>query len=357
MNLVQKEIHKRIRAGWRFLGLNSFARGTLVRRRIPGRLGIGLAAISGDFTSSCPTLSRGTGSLRQLGSRLNIAAVPHPTTGSGHRFSEWNSGLMLAEAIGAKFISARIGEGWDETYNILDFPEITNFLRNRNVSIARLPRLDNCVNAEEFIENVRLELPDIQNQDWLFLLGDGQCFYEQHHSIKTLRGLQILRSATRKKIRVAVHVRRGDVAQMKLGNVGDWQRRYVEIDWFAKVLEAVLEGLPQSSWQIDVFSQDCRSSFLGFLQKSEINFRLNENEQDCFRDMVAADILITSPSSYSFNAGLLSSGLKISRVPWWHAIPESDDWIGVDNAITDADYLTAQVRRWHASRITMVGAV
>ena len=350
MNLVRKKIYKRIKAGWRFFRLNSFERGTLLRRRIPGRLGIFLAAISGDFTSFSPTLIYGTASLRQIGVRINIAAVPHPTTGSGHRFSEWNTGLMLAEALGARFISSRIGDGWDEAYNIVEFPEISNFLRNKNVRIARLPRLDNCLNAEQFIEKVKVKLPDFRNQDWLFILGDGQCFYEQHHSMETLRGLQISRAVVGQKIRIAVHVRRGDIADMKLGNIGDWQRRYVNIDWFSKVLTAVLEGLPESSWEIDVFSQDCRASFLGFFSEGDINFRLNENAHDCFRDMVAADILITSPSSYSFNAGLLSSGLKISRVPWWHAVPESEEWIGVDNDLIDTEYLTARVRRWHATR-------
>jgi hypothetical protein len=45
-----------------------------------------------------------------------------------------------------------------------------------------------------------------------------------------------------------------------------------------------------------------------------------------------ADILITSPSAFSYMAGILCNGLKLANYPWWHDIPERDDWIRVEES-------------------------
>ena len=46
--------------------------------------------------------------------------------------------------------------------------------------------------------------------------------------------------------------------------------------------------------------------------------------------MVVADILILSPSSFSYKAGIISRGIKIAKYPWWHEIPNNSEWLRSD---------------------------
>ena len=43
--------------------------------------------------------------------------------------------------------------------------------------------------------------------------------------------------------------------------------------------------------------------------------------------MVYADCLITSKSSFSYKPALLSDGIKISPINFWHGYPKTSDWL------------------------------
>jgi len=53
-------------------------------------------------------------------------------------------------------------------------------------------------------------------------------------------------------------------------------------------------------------------------------FHLNENLFDTFTGLVAAEILVTSRSSFSYSAAILSDG-EIYYQPFWH--PPGEKWI------------------------------
>lgn len=58
-----------------------------------------------------------------------------------------------------------------------------------------------------------------------------------------------------------------------------------------------------------------------------IQFFLNEDPYKTFLKMTMADVLITSKSSFSFNAALLNKGIKICPKNFWHTYPQTKDWI------------------------------
>jgi hypothetical protein len=58
--------------------------------------------------------------------------------------------------------------------------------------------------------------------------------------------------------------------------------------------------------------------------KEGLCFHLNENMFDTFTGLVAADILVTSRSSFSYTAAILSDGI-IYYQPFWH--PPGEKWI------------------------------
>ena len=57
-----------------------------------------------------------------------------------------------------------------------------------------------------------------------------------------------------------------------------------------------------------------------------VTYHFNEDELASFNNIVLADILILSPSGFSYLAAIISYGLKIARNPWWHYIPEDNEW-------------------------------
>ena len=72
-----------------------------------------------------------------------------------------------------------------------------------------------------------------------------------------------------------------------------------------------------------IYSQNDISDYDTF-DKTNIMFHLNENLFDTFIGLVASDILITSASSLSYSAAILSDG-EIYYKPFWHT--PGNKWI------------------------------
>ena len=81
---------------------------------------------------------------------------------------------------------------------------------------------------------------------------------------------------------------------------------------------------------IHIFSQGNIVDFREFEKLENVVYHLDEDEYQTFHSMIVADILILSPSSFSYFAGLISKGLKIAKYPWLHEIPEDSEWIHSD---------------------------
>lgn len=56
------------------------------------------------------------------------------------------------------------------------------------------------------------------------------------------------------------------------------------------------------------------------------------DEYVSFTNMVKAGILVTSKSSFSYNAALLSNGIKILPRDFWHGYPNNRYWIIADES-------------------------
>lgn len=75
-----------------------------------------------------------------------------------------------------------------------------------------------------------------------------------------------------------------------------------------------------------IYSQGPRENFAQF-NASDIILHLNESIEDTFTALVLADALVTSASSFSYTAGILSDG-TVYYMPFWH--PPLSGWISLD---------------------------
>ena len=113
-------------------------------------------------------------------------------------------------------------------------------------------------------------------------------------------------------LQVAVHMRRGDVTP-------EMPRRYTPLSRIIPVLESVKLTLEvfHADYEISLYSQGDLTDFCA-LQEWAVNFHLDEDPVWTMQQLVAADILIMSRSSFSYVAALLSEGIKLYE-PFWHA--------------------------------------
>ena len=111
----------------------------------------------------------------------------------------------------------------------------------------------------------------------------------------------------RSRLNIAVHVRRGDVVQQ-----GPTANRYTSNEFVASILRQVLDVVVSATLPVCVrlYSEGQVADF-GQLGDMDVEFHLNECPFSTFNNLVSADILLMSKSTFSYAAALLSQGVKV----------------------------------------------
>lgn len=120
---------------------------------------------------------------------------------------------------------------------------------------------------------------------------------------------------------LAVHVRRGDVMSH-----GKNSGRYTELSAvMARVDRLVSEFQCRSGHvpEVHVYSEGDVALFQPMVDRFCARLHLDEDDLTAFHGLVMADGLVMAKSSFSYLAGLISSGLCIYE-PFWH--PPMPDW-------------------------------
>jgi hypothetical protein len=275
-----------------------------------------------------------TGSLE--GSRY-MASYAHRTAGIGHVLAEYNSGVYFAKRFGLEFLHSKLEEPWESFLGIgSQSSSVEDLWQKGGFELVQLPPIQS--NSGEGVQRVHEQIERIRShKPILFMLHYGQNLFEHHKTGAQLRKVYweyqqrpnatILREPGR--INVAVHIRRRNTMDMKNPSVHDtnsaaYRSRYIELDYFEQLMSIISKVVPEPVFHI--FSQGTPDGFEPLLAFKDVRLHLDVDQYNTFHNMAASDILITSPSSFSFKAGMLSPGLKLARYPWWHEIPEDAEW-------------------------------
>jgi hypothetical protein len=121
------------------------------------------------------------------------------------------------------------------------------------------------------------------------------------------------------KTNIAVQIRRENSHDN--GCAGD--RANTPNEYYKKIMDKIRDEHSDKLIQFHIYSQGHSDKFQDLVGE-DIQFHLNEEITSTFIGMVAADILILSPSSFSYVAGLLSDG-KIYYKKFWHQ--KKKEWI------------------------------
>jgi hypothetical protein len=308
--------------------------------------------------------------LSETNSRRYIAVIPNEWAGIGHKLTVWNAALIFARRYNLQLVHYPLSQGWDDFFGFgegeVQYSELmvpfTQTLKDKSLQLVNLPR----TNANDDVVNcnmIRKEDPEGDRvldgiidfvhpkNNILFHLQEEQNVYDQTQTADILREkywarrtkYPIANAFDSCKINIAVHVRRGDVVQWKQDKTANWQARWLDNSYFVNVLIKIKQALQDKPVAIHVYSQGSVDEFEEFKQFPEVVFHLDEDAFQSFHGMVLADILVTSPSDFSYIAGILSQGIKIAKIPYWHFVPQNQEWIHVDDDRFD---LSALIKRF-----------
>ena len=213
----------------------------------------------------------------------------------------------------------------------------------KNVKKYRLPRFS-FENKDELKIIEKIILGNCWKRDVCFILEMDQdivCHYKtsQYLSEKYFRNKERFPfedSYNHQILNIAIHIRRGDIVSMKAKDLSNWRLRWCDNAYFLSIMNKLLPFLEKTEYSIHIFSQGTIDNFSELKALPEVIWHLNEDVFSTFHHLVLADILITSPSSFSNKAAMISKGIKFAKYPWWHEIPDNDSWIRVDeNGVFD----------------------
>ena len=119
-------------------------------------------------------------------------------------------------------------------------------------------------------------------------------------------------------INIAVHIRRPNIYDNRIDGAD------THLQYYLNIIDRIKKTTNNGKQLIfHIYSQNNINDYDEY-DKEGLCFHLNENLFDTFTGLVAADILVTSRSSFSYAAAILSDGI-IYYQPFWH--PPGENWI------------------------------
>lgn len=272
-----------------------------------------------------------------------FAARPNPGAGIGHQIANWIAGYWFAKQFGLlfahiSFSDSRIpytksswedflGFGWGEV-------RMEELIKEKNYRIVRIPMFGE--RREQDMEMIRSIIRSYTNQRVVFLAEQDQFYSDQYGVMEVIQKKFQNAPVEREKllyeeeegIHIAIHIRRGDVTENSSNpNI---RMRWLDTDYYARVLKLLLKKLEGRKFHIYIFSQGTKEEFQEDFSFPNVHYCLDMMAQNTFWHLTQADILIISKSSFSYKPALLSSGIIIAPKHFWHGYPELERWIIVD---------------------------
>ncbi len=123
------------------------------------------------------------------------------------------------------------------------------------------------------------------------------------------------------KINISVHIRKLNIVDSKVENYNS--KRYAPLSYFFDIMTQIRNKYKGKELLFHIYSQGDVSEFREIID-NDVQMHLNEDIVQTFIGLVASDILITSVSSLSYVAGLLTDG-EVYYLNFWH--PPRKHWI------------------------------
>lgn len=270
-----------------------------------------------------------------------MTAVPNQGAGVGHQLANWNAGVWFAKYFCLSFAHTPLSPKWE---NCLGLGEIWDSVKilthNHGYKKVKLPYFnEDSVKSVNLIKEI---ISSYAGNKIIFVLEQDQFYKDQIGVIEEFRksfyGSSKRKndsiSYSKKDFNIAIHIRRGDITRNSnnYSEKENLKMRWQDSNYFIKLIAWSLDYFKnKDKVMLHLFSQGINDEFKEFEKFNNIKFHININETETFINMVYADVLITSKSSFSYKPALLSLGLKICPKNFWHSYPKTKEWILADD--------------------------
>lgn len=254
----------------------------------------------------------------------------HPGAGIGHQLANYNAGLWFSKKFKLNHCHTEFpNKKWESLLNFSKNSINKTKLIKNNYKIIQLPRFDEYNFTH--IKIIKKIIHKYSNQKILFMLEYDQSFKSQFQianilKFKFFNKRNLLKDKiifSKNYFNIAVHYRSGDI----LKNENLMSQRMLSNDYYLKSIKKALTLKPKNKKSIVyIFSQGHNLKKL--LKKYNIRFQdcSRFNQFSTFLHFIYSDLLITSKSSFSYKAGLISNNFKISPKNFWHKYPIDKKW-------------------------------
>jgi hypothetical protein len=160
-------------------------------------------------------------------------------------------------------------------------------------------------------ENIGVEKHDAHIK---YVMDDNIDLFVSDNSLKFVREMfwenKNRNIFNNKKFNVVIHIRRPNSHDNRL------QGADTPNEYYLNVIKRIRQEHNDKDLQFHIHSQGNNSMFERF-RNEDTYIKLNLDLRESFKELVAADILVTSASSFSYIAGYLTEGI-VYYMPFWH---------------------------------------
>ncbi|MDP4013828.1 MAG: hypothetical protein U0990_02625 [Candidatus Nanopelagicales bacterium] len=249
--------------------------------------------------------------------------------------STWIAGYILAERYGLSLLPASIDPRWADYLNLraLYGPHPPDRARR-----VRLPPIGGDQDPaglgllDAIVTRYRDERP-------VFILAYDQHWWDMRPAEEALRNA-FWQSPSRSgqavdNGRLAIHVRRGDIRGLLGTASGD--QAWMDGEWFTRVAGRCVEERRSTQHPITevvVSGQE----FDGEIDRGlellglPVSWLVSDDPIEAFDSLAGAQVMLGSPSGFSYLAGMVNRGKVLMPDHFWHPLPANEHWTKVDKS-------------------------
>jgi len=194
-----------------------------------------------------------------------------------------------------------------------------------------LDRMENLMNIKNNVSNLKEETGiETLNHMWVIReFEQNMVAYSNNQHIEFIKKCfwenKERNFFKNNKFNIAIHIRRENSHDK--GRAG--ARVTTKNNFYLLIMKHIRDSFKEKELLFHIYSQGDKNIFKEF-ESSDTIMHIDEEIEESFIALVAADILVISPSSFSYAAGLISDGIVFYK-PFWH-LPKKN-WIVVKEKI------------------------
>jgi hypothetical protein len=279
--------------------------------------------------------------INKINYKSYISTKVNPGAGIGHQLANYNSSIWYAKKF--NLIHAHEvfpNKKWEKILGFNSSVICSKDILNKQYKKIELPIFKENNLTE--LSKIKKIIQSYRNQKVIFFLEQDQPYTKQYEISDYIKE-KFFSSKQRKRdkimykhkdINIAVHIRLPMIIEDVVKRYNDANYAVNIINHSFNMLKNFLKKIiTKKKIKIFIFTQFYDEKLKIFNKFKNVEYCYKISPYESFINLIHADVLLTSKSSFSYKAGLINKGIKISPKNFWHGYPWNDkNWILADTS-------------------------